>query len=251
MSEQVKTIEVEHRTGTGKGIAHKLRKKLLVPAICYGRHIEPTSISIDPVLLKKALDPTRGFNTVVKLKINGNGISTETLVLVRDYQVDPIRREFIHVDFIAVKEDEMVHVSIPLILIGKSPGVKDGGILQEIYRKLDVEALPFAIPAKIEVDVSGLGLGESIHLADVKFPEGVKVSLDPKTTICSVVIPREEKATAAEEAAAADAASAAATAAATPAGGKGAAPGAAAGGKAAPAAAGGDKKAAAKPAGKK
>lgn len=241
---EVTTIEARDRVKTGKGAARRLRAELLVPAICYGRHTKPLAIAVDPRALKAALDPTRGFNTVLKLKTP----TSETLVLVRDYQVDAIRRDFIHVDFIAVQENEPLHVEVPLVLTGKSPGVKDGGILQQIYRKLDVQALPFAIPAKLEVDVSNLGLGDSIHLSEINLPEGVKCSLDPKTTICSVVIPREEKATAAEESAAADAA--ASSAAAPVAGAKAAAPAAggkaAPGGKAAAPAAGGDKKPAAK-----
>jgi large subunit ribosomal protein L25 len=244
---EVKTIEAQHRSETGKGVARKLRSAGRVPAICYGRGSEALAVAIDPVVLKKSLDPARGFNTVLKLKVVGGAEPTEKLVLVRDYQVDPIRREFQHVDFIVVREDEPAHVEVPVVLTGKAPGVKDGGILQQLYRKLDLYALPFAIPEKISVDVSALLMGQSIHLGDLKLPEGVKSTLDPRTTICAVVAPKEEKVAAEAEVVAAEgvaAPGAAAPGAAAPAAGAKPAPGAAPAPAAAP-------EKAAKPAAKK
>ena len=229
---EVKTIEAQERVKTGKGVARKLRAQALIPAICYGRGTEPEAVSVDPIALKKSLDPAKGFNTVLKLRVaKSGGTFNEHLVLVREYQIDALKRTFQHVDFISVKEDVPVHVEVPLVLTGKPVGLKEGGILQQIYRKLDLYALPFVIPSKIEVDVSHLAIWDSIHLADVTLPEGVKSGLDPRTTICSLVLPKEEKVVATE--AAADAAPAAA-----PAAGAKAAAAPAAAGKAAPAAAG-------------
>lgn len=232
---EVSIIEAQERAQTGKGVARKLRAKALIPAICYGQGTEPSPVSLDPIALKKSLDPAKGFNTVLKLRVTKNaGGTVEHLVLVRDYQVDALKRTFQHVDFIAVKEDQPVHVEVPVVLNGRPVGLKEGGILQQLYRKLDLYALPFAIPTKIEVDVAGLDIGDSIHLADLKLPEGVKSGLDPRTTICSVVLPKEEKAAAVETtaeaapAAAAPAAGKAPAAGAAPAAGKAAAPAAAA-----------------------
>lgn len=191
---EVKTIEAQTRSTTGKGMARRLRRQQLVPAICYGRGRKPTPLAVSPSALSKALDPARGWNTVLKLKVVDNGRSTEDLVLVKDYQLDPVKRTFLHIDFIAVRENEQVRVEVPLVLMGKPEGVKEGGILQQTYRRLVVQALPFSIPDKLEVDVAFLKMGQALHLSDVQFPAGVKTTLDPKTTVCSVVAPKEEKA---------------------------------------------------------
>jgi large subunit ribosomal protein L25 len=190
---EVKTVEALVRPKTGKGVARRLRAQKLVPAICYGRGREPVALAVNPLDLTKALDPARGWNTVLKLRVKDDGRTTEDLVLVKAYQVEPLKRTFLHFDFMAVREGETVRVEIPVVLQGKPEGVKEGGILQQLYRRLAVEALPFAIPEKLEIDVSQLKMGQALHLSEVKFPEGVKTAVDPGTTICAVVAPKEEK----------------------------------------------------------
>jgi large subunit ribosomal protein L25 len=238
---EARTIEAKARPKTGKGVARRLRTEELVPAVCYGRGREPQALAVNPHDLTKALDPARGWNTVLKLKIVGDGGGSEELVLVKDYQVHPIKRDYLHFDFLAVRENEAVLVEVPVILKGKPEGVKEGGILQQLYRKMPVQALPFAIPDKIEIEVSHLKLGQAIHLSDVKFPEGVKTALDGRTTICNVVAPKEEKApveeAAAEAAVAVEGAAAPAAGAAAPAAAGAAAPAKGAAAGAAPAAA--------------
>jgi large subunit ribosomal protein L25 len=231
---EVRTIEAKARPKTGKGVARRLRQHEMVPAICYGRGRAPQPVAVSPSDLTKALDPARGWNTVLKLKITDEGKSTEELVLVKDYQLHPVKRSFLHFDFVAVREDEPVQVEVPIALQGKPEGVKDGGILQQLYRKLLVEALPFSIPDKIDVDVTHLKLGQALHISDLTLPAGVKIAIDPRTTICNVVAPKEEKAAAEEVPAEAAAEGAAAPAVAAPAAAGAAAPAKAA---AAPAAA--------------
>jgi large subunit ribosomal protein L25 len=221
---KVNTIEAQVRPKTGKGAARRLRQEKLVPAICYGRSREPIAIAVDPSELTKALDPARGWNTVLKLRVVQSGKTAEDLVLVKDHQVDPIRRSYLHFDFMVVRDNEAVRVDVPVVLVGKPEGVKEGGILQQAYRHVPVEALPFSIPDRLEVDVNHLKMGQVIHLSDIQLPGGVKPILDPKVTLCSVVAPKEEKA-AVEEAVAAEAAAVPAEGAAAPAPG---APGAAA-----------------------
>jgi large subunit ribosomal protein L25 len=124
-------------------------------------------------------------------------------------------------------------VDVPVVLVGKPEGVKEGGILQQAYRQVPVEALPFSIPDKLEIDVARLKMGQVIHLSDIQLPDGVKPVLDPRVTLCSVVAPKEEKA-AVEEAVAAEAAAVPAEGAAVPAAGGPAAAPAATSGAAAP-----------------
>src|SRR5262249_25570921 len=142
----------------------------------------------------------------------------ERLVLLKDYQQDPVSREMLHADFIDVRENEQVKVNVPLILVGKPVGVTEGGILSQSRRELEVYALPTAIPEKIEADVSHLKIAQSLHINDVKLPEGVRVKTQVNYTIAVVSVPeKEEVAPVAEAATRAAGAPAAGTAAAAPA----------------------------------
>jgi large subunit ribosomal protein L25 len=221
-------LEAKTRAGSGKTSARESRKEGLVPAIVYGPHLEkPISISVKAEGVKAAIANPKKLNSVIGLNVDGK----EHMVLLKDYQLDPVSRQLLHADFIAVKETETVKVQIPLILTGKSIGVLEGGILSQMRRELEVWSLPGAIPEKIEVDVSAMKIATALHINDVKLPAGVKVKTHHNFTICVVTAPEIEKV--AEPTAAAVAAAAAA-----PADGK-AAP--AADGKAAPAAAAGAK----------
>jgi large subunit ribosomal protein L25 len=165
--------------------------------------------------------------------------------MIRDVQIDPMSRQPVHVDFIRVSLDETVKVTIPVYLLGVPVGVTDGGNLHQSYRNLPITAKPADIPTKIEMDVTALKIGDALHASDLKLPPGVKVMLDPKEALASVVAPRAEKV---EETAAGAvpaegaAAPAEGAAAAAPGAAPGAAPAAgapaAAGAKGAPAAAG-------------
>ncbi len=240
---EVGKLTVDVRKGSGKNESGRLRKTGLVPGICYGKGNEPLAIALDPKSLKRALDPEKRQNTVIRMTVNGHG--SELTVMLKDYQVDSIRSEVQHVDFVTIDVNKDVRVEIPVILVGRAVGVVDGGQLHAVYRKLPVLCKPEYIPVKIEADVTALKIGDTIHVRDLKLPLGVKAALPPTETIASVVAPRAEK-TAEQEAAEAAAVEAAAAEAAAPAAGaKGAE---AKGGEAKPAAA---KPAAAKPAAEK
>jgi len=231
MSIDRSVLEAKTRDNAGKGVARRLRTQGLVPAVVYGTHLEkPLHIAVDPLHVKKAISTPHKFNTLIALKLNGG----EHQVLLKDYQQDPLTREILHADFIAVRETEAVKVKVPLALVGKAQGVADGGILSQARREIEVYALPNAIPEKIEADVSHLKIAAVLHINDIKLPEGVKVKTTVNYTLAVVSVPEREDAGVAAAAAAAAAATAAAAAPAA-----GAAAPAAAGGKAAPAAAGG------------
>jgi large subunit ribosomal protein L25 len=232
-------LEAQTRESSGKGVARRLRAKGLVPAVVYGSHLEkPLHCAVDPVMVKKAIATPHKFNTLIGLKLNGS----ESQVLLKDYQQDPLTREVLHVDFVAVREGQPVKVKVPLVLVGKAEGVLEGGILSQPRRELEVYALPNAIPEKIEVDVTPMKIAQAMHINDVKLPAGIKVKAHVNFTIAVVSVPEREEAPAAAAAAAAAAPAAGAAAASAP---------AAAGGKAAPAAAAAGGKAAAPAAGAK
>jgi large subunit ribosomal protein L25 len=220
-------VSVEVRNESGKGSSRRARAAGKVPGILYGRKEPPVTITVDPHALVKSLDKERKRNTVLSLAVGKDHVVT---AMIRDVQIHPMSRKVVHVDFIRVSMDEEVNVTVPLIMIGTPVGVVNGGNLHQSMHSIPLAAKPAAIPAKLEIDVSGLNIGEALHASDLKLAAGVRVLLEAKEALASVVMPRAEKV---EEAAAAVPAEGAA---ATPAEG-------AAAGAAAPAA-GGDKAAA-------
>jgi len=237
-------LEAKSREGSGKGSARKTRAAGMIPAVVYGRHLEkPLNIAVDPKAVKTAVTTNKRLNTLIGLKVG----SASHLVLLKDYQQDPVTRELLHADFIEVKENEQVKVKVPVQLVGKSEGQGQGGILTQMRRELEVWALPAAIPEKIDVDVTPLKIGHSLHVKELKFPPGITVKSQVNYTIAVVTAPEAEVVATPAAAAAAPGAEGAAPAAA------GAAP--AAGAKAGEAKAGdakaGDAKAAAPAAAKK
>jgi large subunit ribosomal protein L25 len=178
------------RNESGKGPARRLRSKGLVPAIIYGKACEPTLLAIDTKELNRSLMQAGGTNVLFDLQIDGK---KSVPVMVRDYQAHVIERNLIHVDFLQVDLTEKIHVEIPIRLIGKPPGLKEGGILEHIRRTLEVICLPTAIPEFIEADVSALNIGDTVHVHDLKLPEGIELAAITDVAIAAVVAPAEEK----------------------------------------------------------
>src|SRR5262249_29865322 len=208
-------LNVELRQGKGKNAARRLRAQGKIPGICYGAQAEPIAIALDPLALTKALDPQKKHNTVITMKVAGK--DGDLLVMLKDFQVDPISRKLEHADFVQIKMDQEVRVTVPIELVGKPEGVKIGGLLNIVYRQLPMAAKPNAIPTKVPVNIDHLMVGDAIHVSDLKLGQGQRALLDPGTAVASVVAPKAEK----EEAPAAEAVAAEGVAAAP-----GAAPGA-------------------------
>jgi large subunit ribosomal protein L25 len=229
-------VSVEIRTQVGKGGSHKVRAAGKVPGVLYGRKIAPVSVTFDEKALLTSLDKEKRRNTVFTLSVAGG---EDVTAMVRDAQIHPISRRIVHVDFLRVDLNAEVNVEVPLVLTGKAIGTTNGGQLHQSMHVLPIAALPGSIPTKIEVDVTALGMGDALHVSDLKLGTGIRALLDPRDSVASVVAPKAEKV---EEVAAAPvegavpAEGAAAAGAAPAAGGK-----AAAGDKAAPAAAGAKK----------
>ncbi|HZH04366.1 MAG TPA: 50S ribosomal protein L25/general stress protein Ctc [Myxococcaceae bacterium] len=203
MSVDRSTLEVKNREGSGKGASRKLRALGLVPAVVYGKTLKaPLHIAVEPAAVKKAIATPHRLNTLITLKVDGG----EQQVLLKDFQMDPVSRNVLHADFIAVNESEQVKVKVPVVLTGKPVGVTDGGILTQSRRELEVWALPNSIPEQIEIDVSPLKINQVLHVNDLKMPAGVTVKTHVNYTIAVVSAPeREEIPTAAAAVPAADA----------------------------------------------
>lgn len=196
------TLNAEIREKVGKGAARTLRREGSVPAVLY-REGRSHPITLNYKELTHALKATAGEQAVVNLKFPEN----EKLALLKDYQTDPARGNLLHVDFFEVSLKEKVRVTVPVSTVGEPIGVKrDKGILQHSLREIEVECLPDRIPGHIEVDVSGMLTGNSIHVSDLVVPEEVKVLTDPGEVIAILTAPViEEEAAPAAEAAPAEA----------------------------------------------
>lgn len=184
------------RTQLGKEASRKLRKKGLVPAICYGPRTDPVPLTVDPKELMKTIQI--GENVLIDLMIQDGKKAAQKVVVVRDLQIDPIKDQYIHADLFEVVMDEEISVEVPIVLVGKPEGVKMGGVLEQITREITVECLPADIPQSIDVNVSHLNIGDTIHIGDIGLEKG-KILVDATTTLATVVPPTVEKVVVEEE----------------------------------------------------
>jgi len=187
-------LSVEVREHTGKGTGRKLRAGGRIPAILYGRGRESVPISVDPRLLEKLLATSdAGMNTLIDLAVAGRSDLAGKVVLVKELQRHPVKGSLLHADLYEVDLTKTIEVSVPIHVVGTATGVAlEGGILDQALRELLIECLPRAIPDQIDVDVSALTIGQSIHVRDLVLPEGVKLMSDPDLSVVSVVAPAAE-----------------------------------------------------------
>jgi large subunit ribosomal protein L25 len=182
-------LSAETREGTGKGVARKLRATGVIPAVVYGRKRAAQSITVNPIALQKLLRGEAGMNTLIDLSLGGK---TST-VLVKGVERDPVRGRYLHADFYEVDLTQKVTVSVPIHLIGKAAGTDFGGILDHPLRELLIECLPREIPQRIDVDVTALGVNDSIHVSDLKLAPGLTIKTDAALAVASVVPPASEE----------------------------------------------------------
>ncbi len=190
MERPVLTAEI--REGVGKEEARKIRARGLIPAIFYGPRSKTIPLTVDPKELTKALQTEAGENVLIDLKIQGGDQSDQKVVMVKDIQIDPLHRRTLHTDFYEVVMDEMVTVEVPIHLIGKPEGIKMGGILEQVRRAIQIQCLPGDIPKSIDVDVSSLKIGDSIHVQNLR-AEKAKILAETNFTIATVVPPVVEE----------------------------------------------------------
>ncbi len=190
------TLSAELRSDSGKGVARKLRAAGRVPGIVYGHGREPQSLSVVARDLDKLLGSIAVSSTVVELGLGG----ATTKTLIREVQRHPFKKMIMHVDFQELVAGEKVIVDLPLVFVGVPEGVRlSGALLEQILHKVEVRVDPANIPNHIDVDVSHLAMGHSLHIRDLVLPTGVEVLSEEDATICAVIAPR-----AAVEAAAAE-----------------------------------------------
>ena len=181
------TLSATVRENAGKGVARSLRGAGRVPAVIYGHGRDPQSLSIDTRELEKLLSHISAENTVIDLTVGAASSRT----IIREIQRHPFKRQILHVDFQELVAGEKIVVRIPIILMGVPDGVRmDGGILDQTMRELEVEVDPANIPNHIEVDVTKMTIGSSLHVSDLTLPEGIEIVGDEDASVAVVSAPR-------------------------------------------------------------
>ncbi len=187
-------LEAVPRERGNKGSKKRMRNKGLLPAVVYGRGIEPRTIVLDSTDLKRALGTAAGTNVLLDLEIKGDdGTSVET-VMVKELQIHPLQWDFyLHADLIRISMEDKLEVEVPLSLIGEPAGIQEGGVLQIQLREVLVSCLPTDIPEFIEITVDSMEIGDVLTVSDLPTPEGVEILADPAETIASVIVPQVEE----------------------------------------------------------
>ncbi len=189
-------LKVEMRQGSGKGAARRLRSDSKLPGIIYGRGEESIKVQVDPAEIRAAVRSHEGSLPVFSIvgvkeaeKLSGS------VVLVRELQTDPVTHEYLHVDLMKVDLSKQITVEVPLHFTGKPLGLKMGGIVDEPVRKLEVMCSPTDIPEFIEVDITNLNVGDSVHVKEIRLPSGCSVDTSVDFTVVSVIVPKRIKET--------------------------------------------------------
>lgn len=184
------TIKVERRTKTGKETAKKARKAGYIPAILYGKGIEPIPFLVPYSEFEKIHNRYKGEAVIYTFEFT-NGETVRKQAVLKEYQRHPVTDKFIHLDFQVIEEGATIEIEVPLEFVGKPVGITKGGILEIMLHELTIECLPRDIPDKIIVDISHLDIGDSLHVRDIKVPENLKVKDHPDETVATVVAEEE------------------------------------------------------------
>jgi large subunit ribosomal protein L25 len=193
------TLDAVKREGRGKNEANRLRASGRIPAVVYGTREDGKApqgvpVAVDPKAVLKILRSDSGANTLINLRVDGS----ESRVMVKEYQLDPITHGLLHADFYQLAMDKMLTVTVPVLIKGEPRGVKlQGGLLDFVTREIQVQSLPTDIPEHIDVDVSELMLNQAIRLKDLPENPKWKPINDPETMLVHVVLPKAEESAAA------------------------------------------------------
>ncbi|MCW1381836.1 50S ribosomal protein L25/general stress protein Ctc [Novosphingobium sp. KCTC 2891] len=187
MSETL-TLSAEARDRAGKGASRALRREGRTPAVIYGGKEEPVSVHLEEKALAKALGTGHFFNSIVELTVNGQTVRT----LPKDVAFHPVTDRPLHADFLRLSKNAEVHVNVPVLFANEdaSPGLKKGGVLNIVRHELELVCGSDTIPDDIAIDVTGLDIGDSIHISHVKLPAGARSAItDRDFTIATIVAP--------------------------------------------------------------
>jgi large subunit ribosomal protein L25 len=188
--ERVK-LQVSERERRGSADARRLRKQGLIPGVLYGKGKKSHAIFVPERELRRVLTGAGGLHAILDVVLEGQ--STAHASILKDYQQDPIRGHISHIDLQEVRLDQPIQASVTVQLIGEPAGAKEGGVLSQVQREINVEALPMEIPEHIDLDVSGMAIGDTLRLADLAPIDGVTYLDNPEETVlATVTLPTRE-----------------------------------------------------------
>lgn len=183
-------LNVEIREKSGKGVARKLRMAGRLPGVVYGKNLDATAIVVDPKELEAAISGEAGLNTLITLK--GAAELAGKVVILKDADIHPLRRDMISADFHAINLTEKAAFMVPINIVGTAIGQKEGGSLQLVRNELEVLCLPTQVPQAIDIDVTALEIGDTIHIEEVVVPEGIELVHEVNFTVMTLSVIKEE-----------------------------------------------------------
>ena len=183
-------LKVKPRETSGKGAARRLRQDKAIPGIVYGPKSEPVMLSLDAIEFDKIIRDNGSTGLFFNLEIEGSKSKT---VMLKEMQMDTFGLNYLHIDLHEIDMDTEVTVSIPVETVGQSKGVEEGGVLQMIRRELDVVCKPADTPDSIQIDISDLGIGDSVHVEEIDLGEKVEIPFDVDFTVIAIGAPTEEE----------------------------------------------------------
>jgi large subunit ribosomal protein L25 len=185
-------LDAQPRTPGTKNDARRVRREGKVPATVYGAGKQAISVSVDPRQVSRILNSRTGHNTVFDLALTGDGERTKAMIV--DWQYEPIKGALLHIDLKRIAMDQKLKVNVPITLVGQPEGVKtQGGILEQIWREVEVECLPSDIPNAVELNVSELVLGMVLRVSDLPVNPKVKFLTDPNQPVAHLITVKEEE----------------------------------------------------------
>ena len=184
-------LTAQHRDATGKGAARSIRREGRIPGILYGSGIDNIKLSVDTSELERMFNSPQYSRGLINLRIKGDKPYNKT-VMVKELQTDPIKDHVLHLDLVEIRMDQKISTMVFVNTVGDPKGVEDGGILQIIRRELEVYCLPANIPEQIDIDVSGMEIGDSIHVSEIQVEGDVEIPYDADFTVVTLVSPKME-----------------------------------------------------------
>jgi large subunit ribosomal protein L25 len=191
-------LQTTVRKTTGNSPARSLRRSGQIPAVLYGPKIEPVLLAVNVKDLENVLKQGNAFQVILRLVIQ-NGKKKTKAAMIRELQTHPVSGNFIHIDFYEIDMKRQINVMVPVVTKGQSVGVENGGMLNIVRREIELLCLPGDIPEAIEIDITDLDIGDSIHIEDIPLGENVEVSADFNFTVVTVLSPTVEEEEVVEE----------------------------------------------------
>jgi large subunit ribosomal protein L25 len=184
-------LKAEGRVQGGKNVARRLRKEGIIPAILYGKDVEPLPLRISAKEWKTVQSHVKS-NTIIKMELKRNDQAEERPVMLKELRKAVLSDAVLHIDFLQVSMERAVQVEVPIHLVGEPVGLVKGGVIEQHLRSIMVESLPGQIPEKIDVDISALDIGDSVHVKEISLP-GIKLLAPPDVAVVGVTPPQAEE----------------------------------------------------------